>query len=162
MYQVSGKSEGSSDFRVNLTPKQKQATVALSTSEAEYIALCAATQEAVWLERLLRELGFSNGPVRLLEDNQPCKVLSPCIAQNPIAHSRTKHIDIKYHYIREVLQSNSINLQYPTSEMVADLLTKPLSRVTFERLRTALGINIMLVESLIKWECSKAVDSLID
>ncbi len=76
---------------------KKQAIVALSTSEAEYVALSLATQEAVWLRRLLTDLRAApNGPTLLMEDNQG----AIAIARNPIAHARTKHIDIRYHSIK--------------------------------------------------------------
>ncbi len=80
---------------------KKQAIVALSTSEAEYVALSLATQEAVWLRNLLSDLGVSlDEPTALMEDNQG----AIAIAKNPIAHARRKHIDIQYHYIREAIQ----------------------------------------------------------
>ena len=117
---------------------KKQAVVALSTSEAEYIALSLATQEAVWLKRLLTELRVPNQPVVLMEDNQG----AIAIAKNPIAHSRTKHIDIRYHYIREALQDGEINLLYcPTDEMTADLLTKLIPKGKFEKLWSAMGMQ---------------------
>ena len=123
---------------------KKQAIVALSTSEAEYIALSSATQEAVWLRRLLTDLRVVKEPVVLMEDNQG----AIAIARNPIAHARTKHIDIRYHYIREAVHSGMIVLHYcPTSEMIADLLTKPLSKALFERLRLAMGMGIPPVQS---------------
>lgn len=119
---------------------KKQAVVALSTSEAEYVALSSATQEAIWLGRMLTELGMSQECVTLMEDNQGAIAL----AKNPIAHARTKHIDIRYHYIREALQSRLIDLQYcPTSEMNADLLTKPLPKGPFVKLRLALGMDTL-------------------
>ena len=71
------------------------AVVALSTSEAEYIALSSAAQEAIlWLNKLLTELGISTECVKLMEDNQD----AIAVAKNPVAHARMKHIDIRYHY----------------------------------------------------------------
>ena len=118
---------------------KKQATVALSTSEAEYVALSSATQEAVWLRRLLTDLKATpRKPTVLMEDNQG----AIAIARNPVSHARTKHIDIRYHYVCEALQEGTIDLCYcPTEEMVADLLTKPLSKGKFEKLQLAMGMN---------------------
>ena len=103
---------------------KKQPMVALSTAEAEYVSLSADTQEAVWLRRLLSDLNTCpEKPTVLKEDNQG----SIAIAKNPISHSCTKYIDIRYHYMREATQNHSIDLEYcPTELMVADLLTKPL------------------------------------
>ena len=123
---------------------KKQAIVSISTSEAEYIALSSVTQEAVWLRRLLTDLRVSNEPMVLMEDNHG----AIAIAMNPIGHARTKHIDIRYHYIREAVHDGMINLHYfPTSEMIADLLTKPLSEGLFERLRLTMGMDILPVQS---------------
>ena len=101
---------------------KKQATVALSTSEAEYVSVSAATQEAVWLRRLLTDIqAIPEGPTVIMEDNQG----AIGIAKNPIQHARTKHIDIRYHYVREALQQGIICHSYcPTDKQVADLLTK--------------------------------------
>lgn len=71
-------------------------TVSLSTVEAEYVALSQAAQESSWSKRLLTDLGMSDSPTVILEDNQG----AIAIAKNPVTHSRTKHIDIRYHYIR--------------------------------------------------------------
>ncbi len=117
---------------------QKQATVALSTAEAEYIALGSATQEAIWLRRLLSDLKVEvDTPTDILEDNQG----AIAIAKNPVGHKRTKHIDIRYHFIREAVLTGTAHLTYcPTNEMVADILTKPLPRVQFEKLRNEFGL----------------------
>ncbi len=84
---------------------KKQSTVALSTAEAEYVALSQAAQECVWLRRLLSDLGMDVSPVMILEDNQG----AIAIAKNPVDHSRTKHIDIRYHYIREWCRMDKYN-----------------------------------------------------
>ena len=74
--------------------------IALSSTEAEYMAMSSAAQEAIWLRRLLSSLGFSQKPTILYEDNQGAIALS----KNPKSHSRTKHIDIRYHFIREIIE----------------------------------------------------------
>ena len=117
---------------------KKQCVVALSSTEAEYIALCSATQEAVWLRRLLGDLsGEVSKPTVIMEDNQGAIAL----AQNPITHARTKHIDICHHFVREAIQDGIISLQYcHTKEMVADALTKVLARAQFQKLRGLMGV----------------------
>jgi len=111
---------------------KKQSTVALSTTEAEYMALTETTKEAIWLRRILSELGFTRQePTVVYEDNQSAIAL----ANNPVHHGRTKHIDIKYHFVRNRVESQEIRVEYvPTDEMVADALTKPLSGPTFAKL----------------------------
>ena len=75
--------------------RKKQTSVGLSTVEAEYIALCLATQEAVWIRQLYNELGQTpSEPTLIMEYNQGAMA----VAQNPVNHKRTKNIDIKYHY----------------------------------------------------------------
>lgn len=116
---------------------KKQATVALSTAEAEYVALSQAAQESTWLKQLLSDLGMSDSLTVILEDNQG----AIAITKNPVNHSRTKHIDICYHYIRECVQNGQIQVQYcPTGGMKADILTKPLTRQKFEYLRRETGL----------------------
>ena len=73
----------------------------------------------------------------LMEDNQGAIALS----QNPVEHARTKHIDIRYHFIREAIQQGLVELKYCSScDMVADMLTKPLPSGQFQKLRLAMGL----------------------
>ena len=118
---------------------KKQSTVALSTTEAEYMALSSATQEAIWIQRLLEDLGtVQDDGISIQEDNQGAIAL----AKNPIAHARTKHIQIRYHFVREAVEEGIINLNYcPTEDMVADILTKPLCKGRFETVRSLMGFN---------------------
>lgn len=110
-----------------------QPTVALSSTEAEYMATCAAVQETVYMRRLFLDLGFEQKePTKVHQDNQGCIALS----NNPIYHKRTKHIDIRFHYIRERVESHDVVLVHvPTERQLADLLTKPLLRVRLAMLR---------------------------
>lgn len=118
---------------------KKQATVALSTAEAEYVALSAATQEAIWLPRLLADVGVPpKGPTVIHEDNQG----AISMAKNAVGHARTKHIDIRYLFVREGVQNGAIALKYvATDEMIADILTKPLPKHRFEKLVTKLSMR---------------------
>ena len=114
-----------------------QPVVALSSSEAEYIALSMAAQEATWMQKLLDDLHVCARPVKIMEDNQG----AIAIAKNPVAHARTKHIDIRFHYVRQAVEEGNIEIEYcPTEMMIADLLTKPLSKEHFERLRQMMGL----------------------
>ena len=119
---------------------KKQRTVALSSTEAEYMALSEAIQEAVWLKAFMQELGEVTGDhaLTVYEDNQGAIAL----AKNPEFHKRTKHIDIRYHFVREKVEDGQVRLVYcPTQEMLADLMTKPIPAAQFDALRTKLGID---------------------
>ena len=105
---------------------QRQKTVALSSTEAEYMAASSATRELLWLRNLLSELHQTQQTVTLHCDNQGCIAL----ANNPTYHQRTKHIDTQYHFIREQVEKQIVRLTYiPTHQMMADVLTKPLPRL---------------------------------
>jgi len=101
-----------------------QQCVATSSMQSEYMALCAACLQSLWLITILRGLGYSRlAPITLLEDNQSCIEYS----KNNTSHDKTKHIEIKYHLVREQIQQENIHvIKVPTKENVADLLTKPL------------------------------------
>ena len=118
---------------------RKQATVAKSSTEAEYVALSSATQEAVWLRRLMEDLGREMAtPTTIYEDNQGAIEL----AKNAKYHNRTKHIDICHHFVRERVVSNEIQVIYcPTGDMIADIMTKGLAKIAFEKLRDLLGVH---------------------
>jgi hypothetical protein len=125
---------------------RKQSSVALSTTEAEYIALSVAVREAVWLHKLLTDLfDHEMDPTIIHCDNQSCVKLS----ENPVFHDRSKHIEIKYHYIRDMVQRKEVHVQYlPTHEQIADIFTKPLAKTKFEYFRERLGLveNASLAE----------------
>src|SRR6202035_1190951 len=108
---------------VALTSK-KQITVVLSTMEAELIALNEAGKEAVFLCQLLQQLSPQHQPPVLIN----CDNLGTVqFSQNPQHHQRSKHVDVRYHYIRQLIEDNLVKIQHiGTKHMVADMLTKPL------------------------------------
>jgi transposase InsO family protein len=118
---------------------KRQQTTATSTVEAEYMATSHATKEAIWLRQLMVDVGCTQGEATtIMCDNQGCISL----AKNPTHHSRTKHIDVQYHFIREKLELGVIHLEYcPTEHMVADVLTKGLCRDRHQRLVIAFGLR---------------------
>ena len=127
---------------------KKQTCVALSTAEAEYIALASAAQEAIWLQQLTNDLkNESSDTTTIYEDNQS----AICMSKHPKFHGRSKHIAIKYHFIREQVSNNTIELKYcRTNDMVADMLTKGLSAQQFAKLRHLAGVREMIEHSVCK------------
>ena len=117
---------------------KKQATVALSTAEAEYMAIAAGVQESLCIKQLLCELlGPSSIPssCNIYTDNQSAM----CISKNDTNHQRAKHIDIKHHFIRDHVKDGSMLITWvPTSQQTADILTKPLGKIQHVALRDAL------------------------
>ena len=113
---------------------RQQPSVALSTMEAEFMAACAAAQESVWLIQLLKELSCElKEPIVLFEDNKACIDYS----KNSTNHQRTKHISVRYHFIRDLITDKVLHLQaIPTEENIADILTKPLDKRIFQYLRS--------------------------
>lgn len=105
---------------------RKQQTVALSSTEAEYMAVCEASKEAIYLKKLLTELiDRGNIPIELYNDSQSAKRLT----ENCVYHRRSKHIDVKFHFIREAVGNRLVVVKYlETNEMPADILTKSLSK----------------------------------
>ena len=116
-----------------------QPTVALSTTEAEYMALCKLTQELFYFRKLCKEMKLNiKEPITMMEDNNSCIKIS----QNDEFHQRTKHIDVKYHFIREALEKGIVQIKRVDSkENIADIFTKPLAKVQFEKLRDLLGVR---------------------
>jgi hypothetical protein len=117
---------------------RKQSSIALSTVEAEYIVACYASWEAIRLRKLLTDLfDLEMRATVILCDNQSCIKMT----ENHVFHDRSKHIEILYHYIRDMVERGALKLQYiSTDEQVDDVLTKPLSRVKFEYFQDKLGI----------------------
>jgi hypothetical protein len=119
---------------------KRQPCVALSTTEAEYMACCSAAREAIWLRGGLSELGFEQKlPTLIHEDNQGCIAL----VRNPVNHERTKHIDVRFHFIRDSVEKGLVIIRYcATKDMIADILTKPLHRPQHLLCFQGLGIKM--------------------
>uniref|UniRef100_A0AAV1U9K3 Uncharacterized protein n=1 Tax=Peronospora matthiolae TaxID=2874970 RepID=A0AAV1U9K3_9STRA len=122
---------------------KKQSNVSLSTSEAEYVALSLAIQEGKWVHRLLCKIldaaEDKSGPeIKIMEDNQSCIKMT----NNPVNHGRTKHIDIKYHHIRDEVKPGDVKLEYcETTMTLVDIMTKGLPGPHHKELTAALGIH---------------------
>lgn len=115
-----------------------QTCITQSTTEAEYVAASEACKEAIWLGRLVIDLGIKGETPMLHCDSQSAIQL----ARNPVFHSKTKHVDVKYHFIREMLEDKQLELvKVHTTDNPADLLTKGLPGESFAHCRTLLGIG---------------------
>ena len=117
---------------------QKQKVVALASCEAEYIAATGAACLGIWLARLLAEVrGSDPGKALLKVDNK--SAISLC--KNPVFHDRSKHIDTRYHFIRQCIEEKKVEVEFvPSDEQVADILTKPLGRIKFQEFRSKAGV----------------------
>lgn len=140
-------------FLLNGSPiswaSKRQSTIALSTTEAEYYAAVHASREAVWLRRLLEDLGYPQSePTILHEDSQGCIAMT----KNPVFHARTKHIDIQCHWIREKVKDREVELKYmDTNQQAADMLTKAVDKSKFDL--CAELIELKRNEATVEGEC---------
>jgi hypothetical protein len=116
---------------------KKQNSVALSTVEAEYIVAGHCCAQLLWMKQTLRDYGYKLSKVPLLCDNESAIRM----ADNPVEHSHTKHIDIRYHFLRDHQQRRDIKIAYvSTKKQLADIFTKPLDEKTFTKLSNELNI----------------------
>jgi hypothetical protein len=119
---------------------KKQNSISLSTAEDEYIAAGSCCTQLMWMKQLLADYGFPQGRMVVYCDNTSAINIS----KNPVQHSRTKHIDIRHHFIRDLVENQVVSLDYVSTEnQLADLFTKPLDGSRFEYLRNAIGICLM-------------------
>lgn len=117
---------------------KKQASISLSTAEAEYIDAMSCCTQVLWMNQTLKDIkvDFSH-PISIFCDNTSATNIS----KNLVLHSRTKHIPIKQHFLRENVSNQEVKLEYVSiKDQIADLFTKPLPRDTFEKLRQKLGV----------------------
>jgi hypothetical protein len=148
---VERRSTGAYIFMLNGGPiswsSKKQSIIATSSTEAEYLALYQTIKEALWIRRLFKDIGWSDGqkPTTVFEDNAGAIQLATTNEYRP----RTKHIDVQAYRIREEVQEGHVSVQYlETALNIADLLTKPLSSAIFDRLMAA--VNVQDVRNVVK------------
>jgi hypothetical protein len=116
---------------------KKQASISLSTAEAEYMAAGSCCTQLLWMKTLLSDYGFSQDTMIINCDNT-CAIN---ISKNPVQHSRTKHIGIRHHFLRDLVEFEVVSLSFiPTENQLANILTKPLDGSRFESLRKANGV----------------------
>ncbi|WVZ63860.1 hypothetical protein U9M48_013458 [Paspalum notatum var. saurae] len=102
---------------------RKQASVSLSTTEAEYIAAASCCSQLLWMKATLSDFGLRFEKIPLLVDSTS----AISVAKNPVLHSRTKHIDVRFHFLRDHYEKGDIDLVHVASEnQLADIFTKPL------------------------------------
>lgn len=118
---------------------KKQPIVTLSTCEAEYVSAASSVCHATWLRRLLKTIHFpQEEATAIFIDNKSAIAL----AKNPVFHDRSKHIDTRYHYIRESVEKKEVELVYvSTKDQIADIFTKALKFEDFARLRAWIGVR---------------------
>eukprot|EP00253_Pinus_taeda_P012607 PITA_12607 len=117
---------------------KKQSSIALSTAEAEYVAATSFCTQLLWMVKTLQNMQITcTPPISILCDNTS----AISISKNPVMHSKTKPIPIKYHFLHEQVLEQRFKLEYvPSKKQVADIFTKPLPKETFEYLRQKLGV----------------------
>lgn len=125
---------------------KRQATVAISSTEAEYLALSAAVRQAIYFRNLLSSLGFPpSGPTIIHVDNRSAIIL----ADHPAHHERTKHIAVHAHFSREKVASGEVSLKWtPTNSLTADVLTKGLQSTKHYQFVTAMGLFDVQLEGV--------------
>lgn len=118
---------------------KKQEIVALSSAEAEYVALSETCKEMVWLSRVGEEFGIQRRePIRIFTDSQSAMAM---ITNQGFSH-RTKHIDTKFHFVKDLVEKKIVELRYhPTETNVADMMTKPLGGNKIRQLRELAGLH---------------------
>ena len=115
-----------------------QKTVALSSMEAEYMAISDCSKQAIWIKALLSEIGICLKSVPIYDDNQG----SIFIASNPVQESHTKHINIWYHFIHDLVSAKEVDLMFVPGEMnPTDMFTKNLAKVKFTKFQEELGLD---------------------
>ena len=119
---------------------KKQNLVSLSTAEAEYIATASCCAQLLWMKKLLHDYGITQDTMCVFCDNTSAINLS----KNPVQHSKSKHIKIRYHFIRELVEEKTVYLEFINIDnQKADIFTKPLDGPRFESLCKTIGVVII-------------------
>ncbi|KAK6143122.1 hypothetical protein DH2020_023470 [Rehmannia glutinosa] len=115
---------------------KKQNSIATSTTEVEYIAACSCCAQVLWMRQQLGDYNIEEREILIMCDNTS----AIAITQNLVLHSRTKHIDVRYHFIRDHVEKKDITLEYISIERLGDIFTKPLYESRFEELKNELDL----------------------
>ena len=116
-----------------------QPLVTLSTTEAEYIAITDVFKEAIWLQDILTEIQQLHGKTVVYSDSQSAIHLS----KNPVHHERTKHVDVKYHFVREIISSGKIEIKkVPTEDNPSDMGTKTVTATKLSHCMKLLHVGV--------------------
>ncbi|GJS74786.1 retrovirus-related pol polyprotein from transposon TNT 1-94 [Tanacetum coccineum] len=125
---------------------KKQTALAISTTEAEYVSAGKACQQALWMKQALIDYDVRLDDVPIMCDNKGAIDLS----KNPVQHSRTKHIEIRHHFLRDNVQKGHISIEkVPSADNIADILTKPLKRESFNYLRACVFTDRWRLDELV-------------
>ena len=120
---------------------KKQNSVSLSIAETEYIAAGSYCSQLLWMKKVLTDYGISQDTIVVYCDNSSAIDIS----KNPVQHSKTKYIKIRYHFIRDLVERKIVCLEYILTERQnADIFTKPFDRSKFETLRQVIGVILCL------------------
>jgi ribonuclease HI len=116
--------------------------MAFSSCEAGFMAATAAACQAIWLQEFLSEVtGWKKKKVQLQVDNKYVIALT----KNPVFHGKTKHIHTRYHFIRECVENDQVEVEHvPGEQQRVDILTKPLARIMFKEIRSLMGVKDLL------------------
>ncbi|GJZ35786.1 hypothetical protein Tco_0581603 [Tanacetum coccineum] len=123
---------------------KKQTALVISTTKAEYVSVGKGCQQALWMKQALIDYDIRLDDVPIMYDNKGAIDLS----KNLVQHSRTKHIEIRHHFLRDNVQKGNISIEkVPSEDNIADILTKPFKREVFNYLRLGLGMMELIMDS---------------
>ena len=119
---------------------KKQNSVSFSTAKVEYIAMASCCAQLLWMKKLLHDYGITRETMCVFRDNTSAINLS----KNPVQHSKSKHFEIRYHFVRDLVEEKIVYLEFITTDNhKADIFTKPLDGLKFETLRKTIGVGII-------------------